>query len=97
MLITANYFTDTKLEEYPTNEKEVMKILTEVAVARREAEIVSHGHRARQPLKQGPTERHLGEVLHFSLLQYFSLLYAEGELTLLCNKRQSEIGDINFS
>lgn len=36
-----NYFaSDTKLEEYPTHEKEVMKILTEVAVARREAEIV---------------------------------------------------------
>ncbi|KAH3840390.1 hypothetical protein DPMN_113838 [Dreissena polymorpha] len=29
----------TKLQEYPTNEKEMMKILTEVAVARREAEI----------------------------------------------------------
>ncbi|XP_052795014.1 probable ATP-dependent RNA helicase DDX49 isoform X2 [Mya arenaria] len=29
----------TKMEEYPTKEKEVMKILTEVAVARREAEI----------------------------------------------------------
>lgn len=34
-------FSDTKLEEYPTKENEVMKILTEVAVARREAEIVS--------------------------------------------------------
>ena len=29
------------MEEWPTEEKEVMKILTEVAVARREAEIVS--------------------------------------------------------
>ena len=28
------------MEEWPTEEKEVMKILTEVAVARREAEIV---------------------------------------------------------
>ena len=34
-------FIDTKMEEWPTEEKEVMKILTEVAVARREAEIVS--------------------------------------------------------
>lgn len=30
---------NTKMEEWPTEEKEVMKILTEVAVARREAEI----------------------------------------------------------
>ncbi|XP_060559247.1 probable ATP-dependent RNA helicase DDX49 [Ruditapes philippinarum] len=30
---------NTKLDEYPTHENEVMKILTEVAVARREAEI----------------------------------------------------------
>ncbi|KAL4228104.1 putative ATP-dependent RNA helicase ddx49 [Mactra antiquata] len=31
--------TNAKMAEYPTHEKEVMKILTEVAVARREAEI----------------------------------------------------------
>lgn len=34
------HFTDIKMTEHPTNEKEVMKILVEVAVARREAEIV---------------------------------------------------------
>lgn len=32
-------FINTKLTEHPTDEKEVMKILTEVAVSRREAEI----------------------------------------------------------
>ncbi|RUS72322.1 hypothetical protein EGW08_019914 [Elysia chlorotica] len=32
-------YINTKLSEHPTNEPEVMKILTEVAVARREAEI----------------------------------------------------------
>ena len=33
--------TDTKLGEYKVDEKEVTQIVTEVAVARREAEIVS--------------------------------------------------------
>ena len=32
-------FINKKLVEYPTEEKEVLKILTEVAVSRREAEI----------------------------------------------------------
>ena len=40
-MLLCVFFTDTKMEEWPTEEKEVMKILTEVAVARREAEIVS--------------------------------------------------------
>ena len=39
--LLCHHFTDEKMTEYPTVEKEVMKILTEVAVARREAEIVS--------------------------------------------------------
>ena len=34
-------FPDTKLQEYKVDELEVTKIATEVAVARREAEIVS--------------------------------------------------------
>jgi hypothetical protein len=34
-------FPDTKLTDHETNEKEVAKIFTEVAVSRREAEIVS--------------------------------------------------------
>ena len=34
-------FTDTQLREYSVNEKEVTKIAAEVAVAKREAEIVS--------------------------------------------------------
>ena len=34
-------FPDTKLEEHKVNETEVSKIMTEVAVAKREAEIVS--------------------------------------------------------
>ena len=33
--------TDTKLEEHKVKEEEVTKILTEVSVAKREAEIVS--------------------------------------------------------
>ena len=33
--------TDMKLAEYEVNEEEIRKILTEVAVAKREAEIVS--------------------------------------------------------
>lgn len=32
---------DSKMEEYDTKEKDVMKILVEVATAKREAEIVS--------------------------------------------------------
>ena len=37
------YFkSDTKLKEYTIDEKEVSKILLQVAVARREAEIVSY-------------------------------------------------------
>lgn len=35
------YFSDTKLEQYDVDESEVTKIATEVAVAKREAEIVS--------------------------------------------------------
>ena len=40
ILLCLILFSDTKMEEWQTEEKEVMKILTEVAVARREAEIV---------------------------------------------------------
>ena len=36
------YFADTKLKEFTINEKEVCKILLQVGVARREAEIVSN-------------------------------------------------------
>ena len=35
---------DKKLEEYKVRDEEVNKILTEVAVAKREAEIVSNLH-----------------------------------------------------
>lgn len=36
------YNLDSKMEEYNTKEKDVLKILVEVATAKREAEIVSN-------------------------------------------------------
>lgn len=39
--VVFSCFTDAKLQEFTVDEKEVSKILLQVAVARREAEIVS--------------------------------------------------------
>ena len=39
--------TDSKMDEYDTKEKDVMKILVEVATAKREAEIVSVSQKER--------------------------------------------------
>lgn len=39
--LTYLHNLDSKMEEYDTKEKDVMKILVEVATAKREAEIVS--------------------------------------------------------